>query len=161
MGLTHEEALQAPERYKILESGAIYDMEAGHIAGNPGGGKHAITKDNAKDMQARRWDLARDAYAQGFVEGTPGMTASDPDTEAWRAIGRKTAELLHAATSARGYAELLNAAAKYLGVERESHALTSAGATPQQVLDLVGQIADIVRLAAGRDPVIDVAATDG
>ena len=37
------------ERYRQLKNGAIYDLEAGRIAANPGGGTSAITQANASE----------------------------------------------------------------------------------------------------------------
>ena len=45
------------ERFKLLASGAVYDLQAGHIVANPGGGVHAITTEKSQDMHRKRREL--------------------------------------------------------------------------------------------------------
>ena len=55
-------------RTKILENGAVYDMDRGRIVSNPGGGKYAITSDNARDMVRARVEKKRAVIAQAAQE---------------------------------------------------------------------------------------------
>ena len=58
---------------KILPNGAVYDLDKGRIVANPGGGTHAITKDNAKEFLAMRAEkrraLAREAANEAVQRG--------------------------------------------------------------------------------------------
>jgi len=89
--LTHEIAASQPDRYKILANGAIYDLEAKKIAGNPGGGTTAIDQSQASALATHRWEQQR----QEWVEG--GEIAADSLKKAhlgaWRAIGENIATL--------------------------------------------------------------------
>lgn len=53
------EQFNDPEKYRLLESGAIMEIATGKLVGNIGG-PYAITKENAGAMLRKRWD---DTYA--------------------------------------------------------------------------------------------------
>jgi hypothetical protein len=50
-------------RTKVLKNGAVYDMNKGRIVANPGGGTHAITSANARDMQKLAVERKREVVA--------------------------------------------------------------------------------------------------
>jgi hypothetical protein len=63
-----------PTRYKQLKNGAIYDLQAGRICANPGGGSEAITIENAEMFQdyrsaARAAAITEAQDASGGVHG--------------------------------------------------------------------------------------------
>lgn len=151
MGVTLADVEANPKRYKLLKSGAIYDYEDGRIAGHTGEGPYQITAENGAQMRQRRAELIRESFAEGFVAGTPGANANTGDAEAMFAAGKKTAKLLHDADNARGFAELLNAAAKWLDVgEEKSHAISSAGLSPQAI-DALTRLVQLVQQPARAD----------
>ena len=158
MGVTLADVEANPERYRLLKGGAIYDYELGRIAGHTGNGPYQITAENGAQLRQRRAEMVRDAFAEGFIAGTPGANGNTGDAEAMFAAGKKTAQLLHAADNPRGFAELLNAAAKWLDVEEKSHALSNAGASPQ----LIDALTRLVRQTqqAQTPQVIDVEPVD-
>lgn len=58
-------------RTRTLSNGAVYDLDKGRIVANPGGGKHAITSDNAREMVKARIERKRaivQAAAQDAVQ---------------------------------------------------------------------------------------------
>lgn len=55
------------ERYKTLSNGAIYDMQTKRISANPGGGKYAITSENASEYHAKRQEKKRRAIEAGAM----------------------------------------------------------------------------------------------
>ena len=109
-GITHKQAQEAPERYRILSNGAIYDMQDKRIRGNPGGGETAITQASASEMSKLRVARAREAFVTGLIEGT-GVRPQDGDARAWQEVGKKAGELIQAAKSPRGFSDL----AKFVG----------------------------------------------
>jgi len=57
--------VDTPPRTKVLSNGAVYDLDRGRIVANPGGGKHAITSDNARDMVNIRMEQKRQRLVAG------------------------------------------------------------------------------------------------
>lgn len=55
----------AQPRTKVLSNGAVYDLDKGRIVANPGGGKYAITSDNARDMVNIRMEQKRARLVAG------------------------------------------------------------------------------------------------
>ena len=53
---------------KILSNGAVYDMEKKRIVANPGGGKYAITSENASEFHAKRQEKKRAVIAAAAAE---------------------------------------------------------------------------------------------
>ena len=53
---------------KILRNGAVYDMEKKRIVANPGGGKYAITSENASEFHAKRQEKKRAVIAAAAAE---------------------------------------------------------------------------------------------
>ena len=74
------------ERYRTLKNGAIYDLEAGRIAANPGGGTSAITQANASEyhqLYARKRLEAELAASRGLAR----VAVSGPsEFDAWSDI---------------------------------------------------------------------------
>lgn len=91
-----------PERHKIFKNGTVYDMDAKRIIVAPSPEHAPINSSNAKAIAQKRWDTAREAFAEGMAVG---MGKKAP-TDAWGAIGRKAAELLNETKSVRGFADL-------------------------------------------------------
>ena len=81
------------ERYRTLKNGAIYDLEAGRIAANPGGGTSAITQANASEYHK--------LYAQKRLEaelaagrGLARVAVSGPsEFDAWSDIAENMGSL--------------------------------------------------------------------
>ena len=82
-------------RYKTLSNGAVYDLQAGRICANPGGGTTAITQANTSEYRARKHKKFTRAAASGValaiaaghgIEGTPG------NADAWQLAAAQVAE---------------------------------------------------------------------
>lgn len=76
--------METQERYRTLANGAIYDMEKKRITANPGGGKYAITSENASEFHAKRQEKKRAAIEAGAAAAVetlmPGVfTGEDGD----------------------------------------------------------------------------------
>ena len=59
---------------KILSNGAVYDMEKKRIVANPGGGKYAITSENASEFHAKRQEKKRAVIAAAAAEAVENDT---------------------------------------------------------------------------------------
>jgi hypothetical protein len=64
MSITLEEAQAHPDLYAISEAGPIRDRKTGRIVGNPGGGRYAITQQNASAYARRRAERRRQVIAE-------------------------------------------------------------------------------------------------
>jgi hypothetical protein len=104
-------------------NGALADPVTGKIVGaDVGGNSTWIQKGNSEQATAlarRRWDKAREAFANGMVQQMvdTGLmpNISDLDAGAMQVLGDKTAQMLLDADNARGYSELLQTAIKTAG----------------------------------------------
>jgi hypothetical protein len=90
---------------KTLKNGAIYDLEKHRIVSNPGGGSHAITKDNSGEMRARRTELARERTRQGIAEGLGMDLNKASGGEEWQELTRLFTEQFKNSKNLRGMAE--------------------------------------------------------
>ena len=70
MSVTYEDVEREPEKYRVLKNGAIYDLEAGKIAGCPGGGTNAITQANSREYQNKRWSDAAEDIQIGMTRAS-------------------------------------------------------------------------------------------
>lgn len=93
-----------PERHRILKNGVVQDVKTGRFITAPAPEHAPITQSNAKALSSMRWERSREAFAAGVAEGMTGRP--DVPEEAWQRVGKKAAELLDKATSARGFADL-------------------------------------------------------
>jgi len=59
---------QAKPRTRILENGAVYDIDKGRIVANPGGGKYAITAQNSSAYHARRQEIKQQKLLEGAAK---------------------------------------------------------------------------------------------
>ena len=57
---------QDPEKYRLLDSGAVYDLKAGRICDNLGG-KYSITSENARTFLDRRREVGLIAQLRGLA----------------------------------------------------------------------------------------------
>ena len=124
--ITHEMAKKYPERYKILDSGAIYGLKEGHIVANPGGGKTAITHATSGELRTLWTEKKTLAKLRGIARGAR-VKVSDID-----------ADLLGSATSA---VEILTAhmARTFL----QSSNLRGMGETYTKLLDESNKDSDV------------------
>lgn len=102
-----------PGVHRILKNGAVYDTIRKRIVCAPAPEHAPITKSNAKAIASERWERSRDAFARGVAEGMTGR--EDVPEQAWQRVGKKAAELLDKATSARGFADLARFAGEAAG----------------------------------------------
>jgi len=61
----------APERYRLLKSGALYDMEAGRIVENPNGGKYAFTRESSLAVWQQRREKFKKSWMRGLADTLP------------------------------------------------------------------------------------------
>ena len=94
---TIEKKGETVPRYKTLSNGAIYDLKAGKICANPGGGTTAITQAISSEYRARNHAKKTAAAARGVavaiangrgVDGVPG------DDDAWQMAAEQVAAAL-------------------------------------------------------------------
>lgn len=102
-----------PGVHRILKNGVVYDMVRKRIVCAPSPEHAPITKSNAKAVASGRWERAREAFARGVSEGMTGR--EDVPEKAWQRVGKKAAELLETANSARGFADLARFAGEAAG----------------------------------------------
>lgn len=92
-------------------------------------GKGGITKENARAMQARRWEIAREKAAQGMAaaveeivdkleDGKPVHPAHIP-TDAWFHVIKRATERFMKSESIRGMSEMGNFIGKHTGMTHE------------------------------------------
>ena len=55
---------ESTSHLRTLSNGAVYDMRQKRIVANPGGGKYAITSENASEFHARNQELKRSALVR-------------------------------------------------------------------------------------------------
>ena len=96
-----------PGNYKVLDNGAVYSLDRGRIAANPGGGTTAITSQNSGALARRSrevyWEAAQKGLASAhkrtsedawaYLTGRQSELAADTSrgrasTEAFRAVGQ-------------------------------------------------------------------------
>ena len=116
MKLTKEEILARPERYRVLDGGAVYDMEQKHIVTHMhnGEGKYQITPDKGRQMRERQKEMAQQRAAEAIdeaaiEEGKIPKTAAPG--EGWKGVVKKVTKTLFTSENLRGQAE----AARFLG----------------------------------------------
>lgn len=78
--------------------------ESGHMLAPLPGGADKITPANARNLNLRRFELARAEFAAGLAEGL-GVNSNIPLT-AWRAVAKKAGDLLKKTESVRGFSDL-------------------------------------------------------
>jgi hypothetical protein len=68
---TKEEILAQPERYRVLNGGAVYDYDAGHIVAHlhHGDGPYQITTANARAMVERKKQKRINSHFRGMARG--------------------------------------------------------------------------------------------
>lgn len=76
--LTRAEIERSPERYRVLESGAVMDLSTGKIVTNLGG-PYTITKARSQEMHARRKELGLRSRMRGLARGAGIEIADDMD----------------------------------------------------------------------------------
>lgn len=142
------------ETIYVYDDGMEYSADRGRIVTPPTA--YQITPEKSQELNRIRWDGQTEQFVNGFLAGTPGMGANSGAPEMYYAIGKKTAELMHNAKSARGYAELLNTVIKITKPDEE-HAHSNGSMSPQQ-LDAIGRLFDVMSKAMQRSPasVIDL-----
>jgi ketosteroid isomerase-like protein len=79
--ITEEEARANPERYQILASGAIKDLQTGYFCGNIGG-KYTITPSSSPAMLQRRRDVAMVAHMRGLSKAMGVEMPDDAELDA-------------------------------------------------------------------------------
>jgi hypothetical protein len=102
-----------PTRYKMLDSGAVYDNEAGRIVDNTGTGKYAITRDTALDMKRKQKEKGLIAQMRGLAQSQGIELAEDADlttivngaATAIEALTRHMAETFFKSENLRGMGE--------------------------------------------------------
>lgn len=146
----------AEPRTKVLASGGVYNYETGRIMSNPGGGKYAITRDNARDMVRRRVELKRaavQAAAQDAVQNQAMLTKYGD--EAWIAEVTQ-AQMILATTPDAGKASTI--AAEWLvtnaGMGEKVLQQAQEGAAATVSLSAAG-LGALVELLSGGKQVID------
>src|SRR6266498_2051110 len=77
---TLPEKYSDPERYKLLDSGAIYDLQAGRIVANIGG-KYTITPEMAKSIAQRKKEIGIIAQMRGLALANGNELPEDADIE--------------------------------------------------------------------------------
>ena len=104
--------VQTAPRTKVLKNGAVYDLDAGRIVANPGGGTSAITQATASDMHALRAEKYQRAAVKGLsrVPGADKRAVGTP-LAAWSYIVGKQAELATMIDKGRSSTE----AARFVG----------------------------------------------
>lgn len=102
-----------PAVHKILKNGTVYDNIRKRFVTAPAPEHAPITSSNAQAVARGRWERSRDAFARGVSEGMTGR--EDVPEQAWQHVGKKAAELLKGATSARGFADLARFAGEAAG----------------------------------------------
>ncbi len=93
-----------PEKHRILKNGTVQEIATGKFLSAPAPEHAPITASNAQAVARVRWERSRQSFAEGVARGMTGR--EDVPEQAWGMIGEKAAELLHKATSARGFADL-------------------------------------------------------
>lgn len=146
-----------PETHRILKNGAVYDTIRKRIVCAPAPEHAPITKSNAKAVASARWERARDAFAAGVSEGMTGR--EDVPEQAWSRVGRKAAELLKEAKSARGFADLARftgEAAGFVPMARGREEMQEQPATEQPLtVVLVAQFVQMLQPPTDPPVVID------
>lgn len=143
-----------PAKHRIFKNGAVYDTERKRIVCAPSPEHAPITKSNAKVVADKRWNAARDAFAQGVALGTVGKRVVP--LEAWARIGKKAGQLLMDAKSARGFADLARftgEAAGFVPMARGREEMTNEQEQQPQIVNLIFQF-----IASKNEPpnVIDI-----
>lgn len=151
-----------PERHRILKNGVVQDTKTGRFLTAPAPEFAPITQSNAKAVASARWERARDAFAAGVSEGMTGR--EDVPEQAWSRVGRKAAELLKEAKSARGFADLARfagEAAGFVPMARGREEMQEQPVTEQPLtVVLVAQFVQMLQLPTDAPVVIDVEAKD-
>jgi hypothetical protein len=113
-------------KYKILDGGAVYGLEEGKIVAHLPGGKYAITKDNSRQMLARKKQLVQLATLRGLArkvgvnvdEATLEEIAAGAGTAIENLAGHNYQTFMNS-SNLRGQGENLRALLALLGVEKE------------------------------------------
>jgi len=104
----------APERYRLLKSGALYDMEAGRIVENPNGGKYAFTSETSLAAIQRRREKFIASWMRGLADEPLPPDATEEQIErgaldGTEALVRKMVSEFHKSGNIRGLAEAIRA----------------------------------------------------
>ena len=121
------------EQYQLLPNGVWRDRKSGQFCNATGGGNKAITPASSQRMISQRWELARQAAADGLSEA-PGMQ-SDMDTI--KHIFKAQAGL--AIDTARGHPS--TQAAEFI--------MTKGGYTPDRQSGAAGTTVNIINVVEG------------
>jgi hypothetical protein len=130
--LTREIVEAQPDRYKILDGGAVYDLTIGRIAGHLGG-PYLITSENARAMQLRGRELSRQRAVEALDEVAIEqglMPRNGTGGEGWKHIVKHVAKTLLESKSLRAQAEAANFLGKASGnltEQREAEEDIAAG----------------------------------
>ena len=127
---------------RVLSNGAVYDMERGRIVANPGGGKHAITSESARDMQMLGVRKKREVVARAANRSVGDASLVDEFGEfAWLADATQT-QMAIATTPDAGKAAVM--AASWL-VDNAGMAEPKAGTEAGPVSDAIDQVRGLLR----------------
>lgn len=143
-------------RTKVLSNGAVYDLDRGRIVANPGGGKHAITSDNARDMVNIRMEQKR----QRLMAGANAVVAKGGDFDG---VGLDFAEAIGEAVTLAALDPTSNQqvkAAEFLfreaGIGERQAAPGDNSGTIGALADVIGALSafagSIAALSSGDDP---------
>ena len=142
-----------PARHKMLKNGAVYDLTIGRIVTNPGGGTHAISSDNAKELLSRRRLVGLRAQLRGLARAE-GVDPADVDDElllqagsALEALTLHMAKTFKKSESLRGMSEAYGALVSPLvGDRRQKEDPDEEGNQQPQIYVLFAQyIAQLAR----------------
>lgn len=132
--------VDASPRTKVLSNGAVYDLDKGRIVANPGGGKHAITSDNARDMVNIRMEQKR----QRLMAGANAVVAREGTFDG---VGLDFAEAIGEAVTLAALDPTSNQqvkAAEFLfreaGIGERQAAQDTAGGTIGALADVIGAL---------------------
>ncbi len=155
--ITHEIARANPERYRILRNGAVYDLQAGRIAGNPPGGTAtAITPETSQAMHRRRAELR--IQAQAAARSGVATLAGGSEYKAWAEIARAQAKLALDTDKGRSSTE----AARFVGQAAGFLASPGSDHTPEPGTSVIsdGFMQDVMAILERHGALPDVIDAD-
>lgn len=147
---------------KLLPNGAVYDLDRGRIVANPGGGKHAITSENAHAMHARRLERKHKLINAALADGVQSNTLRSKYGEAaWLAEVAQVQQAISTTPDAPGATRAAEFLMRHSGLdELPASARPPAGTVTVQAGGEMDIVAVIMRRRLAAGDVVDAEYTD-
>ena len=130
---------------KVLANGAVYDLDKGRIVANPGGGKSAITRENASAYLRKRQEKTAHMIRQGLIKASGSASAYEAIAlgaeHLYRGVLDPTEDLekrRKAWLSVGKQAELLSEGVQTS--DKTGSSVTLAGGDVSKLLDVISQV---------------------